>query len=66
MAYRADGTITHAKRLRRHLGKCADCGIPNTPVREIRFWLNGMPYIVCAEHEREYTRGGRAWVLERD
>lgn len=46
---------------RRHLGACADCG-GSMPVRTIHFWLNAMPYVVCAMHEREYTYGGRAHV----
>lgn len=37
---------------RRFEGSCQDCG--NGPVRWIAFNATGMPYRVCAAHEREY------------
>jgi hypothetical protein len=38
---------------RRKLGRCKDCG-REMPVRTVTFWVNGMPYVVCADCEKAY------------
>ena len=37
-------------------GRCQDCGRDYVPTRVITFWVNGMPYRVCREHEQVYRR----------
>ncbi len=44
-------------RMRRRLGSCEDCG-GHQPVRTVVFWVNGMRYRVCKDHEREYVGHG--------
>ncbi len=43
---------------RRKIGRpCQDCG-RTIPVRTVRFWVNGMPYVVCKDCEKEYGPRG--------
>lgn len=50
---------------RRKAGRpCQDCG-RRVPARTVRFWVNAMPYHVCADCEKAY-RGVICWPVRED
>jgi len=49
------GEAYRARRYRREMGACQDCGWER-PLTLVHFWTSNMPYYVCSECIRPYRQ----------